>query len=69
MAGGHKLLEYFILLTVLAKEEVTEYCTWSLQLVQLLLSSHTLPPFSHNPVLPFLKIHIISKCNFSVSMC
>ena len=62
MAEGDKLLEDFILITVLAKGDVTEY--WSPRSVRSLHSSHTLPPVSCNSILPFLKAHVISKCDF-----
>ena len=59
MAGGDKPLEYFVLITMLAKGDALN--TWSPQLVQLLGSSNTLPPFWRNPVPPFLKAQVISN--------
>ena len=62
MAGGDKLLEHFVLLTVLAKGDAIEYVvptvSWSLH------SSRILPPFLHNLVSPILKALVISKCDF-----
>ena len=62
MIEGNKPLEIFVIITVFANRDVIEYVistvNWSL------CPSHTLFPFSHNPVPPFLKAHVISTCNF-----